>query len=387
MDRPPSPAPGDVLAGRYELQHVLGSGGMATVWAARDRRLGRTVAVKILNPGLTEEHEERIEREARAAARIDDHRVVTVLDLDHTDDGAPFLIFEALSGRTLADEFEIAGAFPVARVRRLAEDLLGGLGAAHERGVLHRDVKPANVLVDGDRFRITDFGIASVDDEAATSGDLMGTLVFLAPERFDGAPASPQTDVFSAGAVLYESLAGFQPFRADSSVESLALLRAGTYAPLPAHVPDRMRAAVAEALDPDPACRPSDGTELARRFHAPEAMATETMGIHDQTEPLDLTARVEQPTQTRVKVLDAPTSARESGDTAATWAGQDIVAATTEQAGRPAIIFSAIGVVLLILLLVAATASGGGDSIPGQPPADPAATLDQQLDRIEELGR
>lgn len=354
------------------------------MWSAVDRRLGRTVAVKILKPGLSVEHADRIEREARAAARIDDHRVVTVLDLDHTDDGTPFLIFEALSGRTLADELQATGSFPVERAQRLGDDLLGGLGAAHACGVLHRDVKPANVLLDGDGFCITDFGIASVDDETATSGDLMGTLVYLAPERFDGAPATPRADVFSVGAVLYEALRGTQPFRADSSIESLARLRAGTYAPLPAHVPDRMRYAIAEALDPDPTGRPADAAEFARRLHLRSGPVTEPLVVSEPTEPLDATARVEQPTEIRLPVVDPP-PVRSSAPSGSASTSAGVGATVSDQLRRPPVLFSLIGVLLFVLLLVAAT--GGGDGVPDAPADDPAVALDQQLDRIEEIGR
>ena len=233
MDAASPHAPADLLAGRFRLNSVLGRGGMATVWSAHDTRLDRTVAVKILHDHLSADDAARIEREARAAARIADQRVVTVLDLDHTEDATPFLIFEALSGRTLADEIRKHGSHAPDRAERLADDLLGALGAAHECGVLHRDIKPSNVLVDGPGFRITDFGIASVDDETATRGDLIGTLGYVAPERFDGSPATPQSDVFAAAAVLHEALSGRQPFRADTAAATIERLRSGDHDPLP----------------------------------------------------------------------------------------------------------------------------------------------------------
>ncbi len=289
---PPLHTSADVLADRFVLQDVLGSGGMATVWSAFDRQLGRTVAVKVLRSGMSEEHAHRIEREARAAARIDDPRVVTVLDLQHTEDGTPFLVLEALDGRTLADELN-DGPLPVERVERLADDLLGGLAAAHKCGVMHRDVKPSNILVFEDGYRITDFGIASVDDETATNGDLMGTLVYLAPERFQGTPATPRSDVFAAAAVLYEALAGHQPFRGTSPSDSLARLRGGQMDPLPADLPDRLTIPIRQALDPDPDRRPSDAGAFARMLTADPAQPTERIEVSDATVRLDRTERLD----------------------------------------------------------------------------------------------
>jgi serine/threonine protein kinase len=360
-----------VLAGRFVLERVLGTGGMATVWSARDTRLDRTVALKILRPDLSEEHADRIEREARAAARIDDHRVVTVLDLDHTDDGTPFLVFEALSGATLADELRTSGALALERAQRLAADLLGGLAAAHDCGVLHRDIKPSNVLIGSEGFRITDFGIASMDDDGATRGDLMGTLVYVAPERFDGAPATPQADLFSAAAVLYEALTGHQPFRGESSTESLARLRNGDFVPLPSHVPDRFAAAVTDGLAADPAARPADAATFARRVDPSAVDATEPLTAVDPTERLDLTTRLEQPTEPTLAPLAPPPlpPAEEP--------------AVLDQARRPQTIFIALGVVLLILLFLAASAGDGGDP----QPETPEEQLELQLERIEEIGR
>ena len=403
-----------VLADRYELVEVLGTGGMATVWAARDRRLGRTVAVKVLRDDLSEEHAHRIEREARAAARIVHRRVITVLDLEHDADGAPFLVMEALEGTTLADRLR-DGPLPLEDAQQLAEDLLGALAAAHEVGVLHRDVKPSNLLACDDGWCVTDFGIASLDDEGATKGDLMGTLVYLAPERFDGAPATPRTDVFSAAAVLYEALSGRQPFRGENAPDSLHNLRTGRFAPLPDQVPSHLAGAVAMALDPDPQRRPADAGAFARMVTAGPLPETDPVEVGDVTEPItplvgpptervpdELLGGRDAPSPTpgeHTVVLDRPVlpagaherrqpeGAIAPPEPARTpWAdrGRDLV---QEAKRRPQLVFGAVGVLLLLALLVAA-ASGGGDTEPSDDTgAEPAVSLDQQLDRIAELGR
>ena len=387
-----------MLADRFELRDVLGRGGMATVWSAHDRRLDRMVAVKVLRDDLSDEHTHRIEREARAAARITDPRVVTVLDLDHDADGTPFLVMEALDGRTLADELQ-DGPLPLVRAQRLAADLLGALAAAHECGVLHRDVKPSNVLADGDGYRVTDFGIASLDDDA-TDGDLMGTLVYVAPERFEGAPASPRTDVFSAAAVVYEALAGRQPFRHGDAAESLERMRTGRFDPLPDTVPAAVARAVTMGLDPDPGRRPADAGSFSRLIAGDPLPSTEPVEIADPTERLDRTEVIAGPAQS------APAPAPDGPPTSVL---QNRVAPQQEPA-RPGLLdrlrddsrarqvserlrtpqafFIALGVLLLLVLLFAASTGGGdGGAAPLDPTGTPAEQLDQQLDRIEEIGR
>lgn len=392
-------APPRVLADRFELREVLGTGGMATVWSAHDRRLGRTVAVKVLRDDLPEDHTHRIQREARAAARIHDPRVVTVLDLDHDEDGVPFLVLEAFEGRTLADELR-EGPLSIPDAERLADDLLGALAAAHDHGVLHRDVKPSNVLRADDGYRVGDFGIASFDDDSATEEHLVGTLIYVAPERFDGRAASPRADVFSAGAVLYEAITGRQPFRGANTADSLERLRSGQVDPLPDHVPAPLATAIAAALDPDPQRRPADAGAFARMLSGAPLDATAPIEIDDPTERLDGGTRV-------LPVAGHATSSSVFDDAPATDAraprpappraapgpwerlrDDPRAAAIAERVRQPQFLFITFAVLLLLAaLLVVAVDSDSGDG--GSPPAgaDPAAQLDAQLDRIEELGR
>ena len=390
------------LGGRFQLQRVLGRGGMATVWAATDLRLGRTVAVKVLRDDLPAEHAHRIEREARAAARILDPRVVTVLDLEHDEDGTPFLVMEALEGATLCDELR-NGALPPERADRLAADLLGGLAAAHEAGVLHRDIKPSNLLLTDDGYRITDFGIASMDDDATTAGDLMGTLVYLAPERFDGAPATPQSDVFSAAAVLYEAVSGRQPFRGETATDSLRNLRTGRFDPLPDEVPAALASAIATALDPDPASRPADAGAMARMVAGDPVPVTEPVEAVDVTQRIELdavpqadpdaerTVRIERPPAPAPAPTGVPTTsepvATDDADSPDPWERVRVVGDRIVQTARtrPQVVFVIVGVLLLLGVFVAA--AGDGQPGTGAEPAGPRVALDQQLDRIEEIGR
>ncbi len=376
----------DLLAGRFELTTILGRGGMSTVWAANDTRLGRVVAVKILHAHLSAEDAQRVEREARAAARIGDPRVVTILDLDHDENGMPFLVFEALSGRTLADEIRESGALAPERAQRLSDDLLGALAAAHECGVLHRDIKPSNVLVDGDGFRITDFGIASVDDETATRGDLIGTLGYLAPERFDGAAATPQSDVFSAAAVLYEAVTGRQPFRAATAALTIERLRRGDYDALPDETEALLRAVIVTGLDPDPSRRSPGARALTERIDSTLAstLGSPTPDV-SPTQRLDRTEHL--PPQ--APIGSAPNEGPHLRERLDLLRRSPRVVDTTTWMKQPQTLFIGLGALLLILLFIAASTAGGdgvgpaGD-VTNDP--DPASALDENLQRIEDLG-
>src|SRR5262249_19277625 len=208
-----------VLQGRYELGAILGSGGMGTVHDGTDRRLERAVAVKVLRADLAQQARarRRFETEARAAARLAHPNVVTVFDSGE-DDGIPYLVMERLPGRTLGDELT-GGALPVERVREAGREVLGALAAAHDAGILHRDIKPGNVLLTADgHVKVSDFGIAkTVDDGDATqTAELVATVRYLAPERLRGAPATPRSDLYAVGVVLYEALSGRRAFDGEN---------------------------------------------------------------------------------------------------------------------------------------------------------------------------
>jgi len=210
-----------MLGDRYLLAEVLGAGGMATVWRARDEVLGREVAVKVLSPQYAADPGflARFEREARHAAAVSHPRLVTVFD-SGIDRGTPFLVMELVTGRTLRQVLDEAGPLPAGQAVAVTAAVCEGLEAAHAAGLVHRDVKPANIMLARGEVKILDFGIARAGGTAAwtATGTVLGTAAYLSPEQAAGYPAGPQSDLYSLGCVLFELLAGVPPFTAESQV-------------------------------------------------------------------------------------------------------------------------------------------------------------------------
>ena len=209
------------LGSRYTLTEVLGTGGMATVWRARDGVLGREVAVKVLSPQYAADPGflARFEREARHAASVSSPRLVTVFD-SGIDEGTPFLVMELLTGRTLRQVLAEASPLPIGQAVAIAAAVCEGLDAAHAAGLVHRDITPANIMLVGENVKILDFGIARGNGTAAgtMTGTILGTAAYLSPEQSAGYPAGPQSDLYSLGCVLFEMLTGTPPFTAESPV-------------------------------------------------------------------------------------------------------------------------------------------------------------------------
>ncbi|MEV5785006.1 serine/threonine-protein kinase [Streptomyces sp. NPDC052287] len=215
-----------LIAGRYRLHDPIGRGAMGEVWRAFDETLGRPVAVKLLLPQNTDPTAtSRFRLEAQTAGRLSHPHVVGVFDFGEYKDRL-FLVMELVEGDSLARHLTTAGPLPAEQVARIAAQAAAGLAAAHQQGVVHRDIKPANLLLDTDStLKIGDFGIARfVDDPAAaltTTGQIVGTSLYLAPERALGRPAGPACDVYALGCVLYQLLTGRPPFQADTAVAIL----------------------------------------------------------------------------------------------------------------------------------------------------------------------
>jgi serine/threonine-protein kinase len=248
---------------------------MGEVWAAEDLLLDRPVAVKLLGGALAGDGRaaERLRREARAAARLGHPGIARVLDLGEQD-GRPYLVMELLQGESLAARLARAGPLAPAAAASVVAAIADALEAAHRAGVVHRDIKPGNVfLTAAGEVKVLDFGIASAAGEAAlTTGDLLGTPAYLAPERVLGERATPAADVYALGVLLYELLAGRRPFEADSDIElAMAHVNAqptplGLVAP---SAPPSLVAACAAAMAKDPAARVPSAAAFADLLRAP----------------------------------------------------------------------------------------------------------------------
>jgi hypothetical protein len=213
---------GEVVAHRYELERVLGTGGMATVFCAFDTVLERKVALKVLHEQFAadEDYVARFDNEARAAARLTHPNIVTVIDRG-AQDGRRFIVFEHVEGETLKQLARREGPLPIELVLRLGADVARGLAFAHTNGIVHRDVKPQNVLVDDHgRAKVTDFGIARTGTASGhtETGTILGTGSYISPEQARGERAGPASDVYALGAVLHELLTGRPPYDGSSLV-------------------------------------------------------------------------------------------------------------------------------------------------------------------------
>ncbi len=254
---------GSVLGDRYRLEARIGAGGMAEVYRGFDPVLNRTVAIKILLPQFARDASfvERFRREAQAAARLNHPNIVGVYDTG-ADDGTQYIVMEFIEGRTLAD-FLAAGRRPTpVQAAEISQKICGALAAAHAQGVIHRDIKPGNVMVTRDgTVKVMDFGIARITtgvETAPQTSAVLGTASYLSPEQAQGGPVDARTDIYSLGAVLYELLTGRPPFIGESPVA--VAYKQVNEAPVPpsqvnADVPPRMDAVVMRALSKNPANR------------------------------------------------------------------------------------------------------------------------------------
>ena len=282
-----------LLGGRYALRGVLGRGGMAVVHDGWDTRLGRAVAVKLLHPGLANdpENRRRFEHEARSAAALSHPNIVAVYDRGEHD-GTPFIVMERLPGHTLA-ELIARGPLPQAQVRTILAEVLAALAAAHQAGILHRDVKPGNILfTSSGTVKVADFGIAKTTDTNHTvAGQIVGTVAYLSPERLSGQPATPSDDLYAVGAVGYEALTGQRAFPQDtlgSLSHAIMTQRPPALAALRPDVDPMLTGAIERAMAPTAQARFDSAFELhAALFgHRPSPTGAPRPATVHMTSPL-----------------------------------------------------------------------------------------------------
>jgi eukaryotic-like serine/threonine-protein kinase len=264
----------ELIAERYELVELVGTGGMSSVYKAHDRLLERNVALKVLHPHYGEDGEyvERFRREARAVAQLSHPNIVTVIDRG-ADDGRQYIVFEYVDGENLKQLLTRTGPLPIRRAIKLGLETAEALAFAHTHGLVHRDVKPQNVLLTPEgEAKVTDFGIArslDVEHGVTQTGTVLGTSNYISPEQAGGKPVTPATDVYSLGVVLFELLTGDVPFPGDNFV-AVAMKHINEPVPdlaaLRPDAPSRLVAAVERALEKDPRRRFRSMDELAEEL-------------------------------------------------------------------------------------------------------------------------
>jgi eukaryotic-like serine/threonine-protein kinase len=373
-----------IVGGRYRLGERLGHGGMGEVFAAQDLRLEREVALKLLRADLAEQDDmrERVVAEARLAARLTHPNVVGVLDTGEQD-GRPFVVMERLSGRTLRDELA-GGPMPAERVRDVGLQVLRALAAAHELGIVHRDVKPGNILDAGvGTWKVADFGIAKwvhADETLTGTGELLGSPSYLAPERIDGEQAGPASDLYAVGVLLYESLTGRKPFEGDDPFALAAAIRDGRYEPPTSIDPDadpEISVVIERAMRRDPADRYESAEAMAAALLGERPGASFTMPIAAPLEPVadeqpdrSETVRI-PPMEQTARLPVQPPAAR---------------SAASRRLPRAApIVAGAILVVVLLVILAFSVFTGRNAPGPGATTSTTLpAPLENALDELEE---
>ena len=353
-----------LILDRYRLLERLAVGGSAEVWRARDEQLGRDVAVKRLHPHLVPDaaSRQRLVAEARAAAGLAHPGIVEIYDVDASGE-SPALVMELVDGESLATRIARDGSLPPPEAAAIAADVAEALFHAHQRGVIHRDVKPGNVLLSADgRTRLVDFGIAhSLADASArltTTGTVIGTLYSMAPEQLVGGPITPRTDLYGLGAVLHESLTGRPPYAESTAVALAEAQRAGP--PRMDGIDPGLAAAVAGCLAYEPETRPLHAGAVAEALRAWLAGdPAPALALAPTDAPVDASAV----TMTRPAVkAAAPKPASTNGRTRA-------------RAGRSAIWPLAAVLALVVVSLVAAAALTPNAREPGGSGAEATPTL------------
>src|SRR5436853_784092 len=272
---------GGTLQGKYRIEELLGSGGMCDVYRGTHIHMGKQVAIKILKSQLAVDPAiaRRFEQEARAASRIHHPNAINVMDFGIGEGDTPFIVMEYVNGITLGELIRQHGALPIERAANILRQICGALDDAHGVGVIHRDIKPDNIIIgdygNSDWVEVVDFGVAKIQEDlnrrVALTGEniLVGTPRYMSPEQCEEMPVDARSDIYSLGVVLYEMLAGEAPFKWDSSTRLLVAHATEPPEPLRAKRPDipaAVEAVVMQALEKDPAHRPQSAGEFARQF-------------------------------------------------------------------------------------------------------------------------
>jgi len=293
---PPVLYPGSDLGTRYRIEAVLGEGGMGTVFRARDRELDRTVAIKIIRPVFLAEPGvlQRFKQELLLGSKVSHRHILRIHDLGEVG-GLKFISMAFVDGEDLHALLRREGRLPIDRAVRIGRQIAEALEAAHREGVVHRDLKPHNILVDrGDEVRVSDFGLAKSLESAAggmtRTGELLGTPRYMAPEQVEGGPLDHRADLYALGLILYEMVTGDVPFRGDSAIQEL-LARVRGEAPdartINAEVPGPLAAVIARCLARSPADRFQSASEVIEALSA--SVGTSSGSVRSQAGPLDAT--------------------------------------------------------------------------------------------------
>ena len=319
-----NPRKARIIGDRYQLGRVIGRGGMATIHEAMDLRLERPVAVKLLRPEAAADADlaDRFRREALAATVLRHPNIVACLDTG-TDDGQPYLVMDLVDGEDLAERLKRGGRLAPTHAARIGLDVARALGVAHVRGIVHRDVKPGNILLASDgRAMVTDFGIArlAADAEAARPGTTLGSVHYFSPEQAKGATTTPASDVYGLGLVLYEAMTGARAFGGETT-DAIALARIGATPPSPRsirpEVPVDLDAVVRRALAPEPADRYANGNAMATALEAAMQTADDASPTTIVSTPVvadvppEPSTHPERPARARPRTTAAPRSRRQ----------------------------------------------------------------------------
>jgi serine/threonine-protein kinase len=382
-------SPGELLNDRYRLDELIAAGGMGQVWRATDELLGRLVAIKVLHAdpaGGTgssgtagaAEFRERFRSEARNSAALSHPNIATVYDFG--DDAArPYLVMELVEGQSLAQVVAERGALPAEEVRSLIGQAALALQVAHNAGVVHRDVKPANIMVTAaGMVKLTDFGIAraTASSGLTRTGEVLGTPHYLAPEQAQGYPATAASDIYALGVVGHELLTGVRPFSGESMVAT-ALAHVNQPPPeLPETVPEPLRGTIMAALAKDPADRSASAGELATMLGLPAGPLTPVPGENADADESTAIVATPAPTAVMAAGVGAVGAVGAAAGPSAAPVGTPASSPTegpTEGRRRPWWLLPIGAAVAVAAIVIAAIAMSGGGN-PTTPPARSATT-------------